>query len=598
MKKYIHYCWFGNNPLPKLAKKCIKSWQKYLPDYEIIRWDETNFDVNMTDFSKKAYKAKKWAFVADVARLYALKKYGGIYFDTDMLITSNIDFLLEDEVFVGWESKDFVACGVLGVKSPNNELIEYLWEKYERLTFDESSLHAFSIPKVLTGVLRRKYGLENDYLRNQRLKDGVHVYSRDYFYPLSYDHRDNLFTENTCMIHYYDASWISKPEKRLIKVYRILGREKGDKMIAELRQIKSMLKKIAKVILFPVVNIRNRRRHSKYLISLEDKTKERLAKVGKGGAVVICHPHWLGIKYATQEISENIVYMEELYQREHIKKLAQIIVQAEPRIIIFSGLAQGWDLLIREIREIEHSIKIKILWHGSNSMHIESYDWDSFKRMFSLYDDKLVDSLGFVKKSMAEFYKAKGYNAEFVTNNVHLNSKKLPKKNWRKGDKVKIGLYASGDRWVKNFYNQIAATSLIEEAEVECIPISMKVYEFADILDLKVTGERDVLPRKELFKRMAKNDINIYVTFVECAPLLPLESFELGVPCITGNNHHYWENHELRDYVVVDEVDNVIKIYEKIIYCLENREKVLNLYFDWKEKYDRETLVRNDKFLK
>jgi hypothetical protein len=97
---------------------------------------------------------------------------------------------------------------------------------------------------------------------------------------------------------------------------------------------------------------------------------------------------------------------------------------------------------------------------------------------------------------------------------------------------------------------------------------------------------------------MAKNDINIYVTFVECAPLLPLESFELGVPCITGNNHHYWENHELRDYVVVDEVDNVIKIYEKIIYCLENREKVLNLYFDWKEKYDRETLVRNDKFLK
>ena len=91
MEKIIHYCWFGGKPLPKLAKKCIKSWKKFLPDFEIREWNETNFDINITKFSKQAYDAKKWAFVSDVARIYALKNYGGIYFDTDMIVTKNID---------------------------------------------------------------------------------------------------------------------------------------------------------------------------------------------------------------------------------------------------------------------------------------------------------------------------------------------------------------------------------------------------------------------------------------------------------------------------------------------------------------------------
>lgn len=100
MEKYIHYCWFGNNKLPKLAKKCIKSWKKYLPEYKIIEWNENNFDVNITRFSKQAYEAKNWAFVSDVARIYALKEMGGIYFDTDMMITSHVsDDILEKDFF-------------------------------------------------------------------------------------------------------------------------------------------------------------------------------------------------------------------------------------------------------------------------------------------------------------------------------------------------------------------------------------------------------------------------------------------------------------------------------------------------------------------
>ena len=112
MNKYIHYCWFGDKPLPKLAKKCINSWKKYLPDYEIIKWNEENVNIDECPFIKEAYRNKKWAFVADYARTKALKEMGGIYFDTDMEIKKDISDLLNNNTFLGLESTGFVAVGV------------------------------------------------------------------------------------------------------------------------------------------------------------------------------------------------------------------------------------------------------------------------------------------------------------------------------------------------------------------------------------------------------------------------------------------------------------------------------------------------------
>ena len=97
--KIIHYCWFGKNPLSDLAKKCIDSWKKYCPDYEIIEWNEENFDINSNVYVKEAYDSKKWAFVTDYVRLYALDKCGGIYMDTDVELLKGIDVFLENEAF-------------------------------------------------------------------------------------------------------------------------------------------------------------------------------------------------------------------------------------------------------------------------------------------------------------------------------------------------------------------------------------------------------------------------------------------------------------------------------------------------------------------
>ena len=119
--KVIHYCWFGRNEKPNLFYKCFESWKKYCPDYEIIEWNEDNFDINMIPYVKEAYEAKKWAFVADYARLWIVYHYGGIYLDTDVELLRPLDNLLASEAFFGSEDEKSIATGLgFGARKGNN----------------------------------------------------------------------------------------------------------------------------------------------------------------------------------------------------------------------------------------------------------------------------------------------------------------------------------------------------------------------------------------------------------------------------------------------------------------------------------------------
>lgn len=210
-KKYIHYCWFGDKKIPRKFKKYMKTWKKYLPDYEIKEWNEKNFDINMMPYTKKAYENKKWAFVSDVARVYALKEYGGIYFDTDMEIIKPIDFLLDNDFWIGKEDAKYVACGAIGVKNKNNKIMNKIFNTYKKMEFDPNDMFKTTSPKIFTKCLE-DIGLE-DKNENQILNNSVHIYSREYFYPESYDGLTQVFTDNTCMIHHYSGSWTSIDEK-------------------------------------------------------------------------------------------------------------------------------------------------------------------------------------------------------------------------------------------------------------------------------------------------------------------------------------------------------------------------------------------------
>lgn len=211
MQKIIHYCWFGGKPLPKKTKKYIDSWKKFLPDYEIKEWNEKSFNVNITNFSKEAYRQKKWAFVSDVARFYALKEHGGIYFDTDVEIINNIDFLLNNKLWIGKEDNKYVCTAIIGVKEAKNKHIENIFNIYKKTKFNLDNIYSITSPQILTSYLKT-IGLK-EVNENQILENEVHVYKKEYFYPKTYMRNNETFTEKTCIIHHFDASWTSTEEK-------------------------------------------------------------------------------------------------------------------------------------------------------------------------------------------------------------------------------------------------------------------------------------------------------------------------------------------------------------------------------------------------
>ena len=231
--KIIHYCWFGPNPLPLM----VESWRAKLPGYELRAWTEETFDIDRLDYTREAYEAGKYAFVSDVARLYALEREGGIYLDTDMEVIRSIDDLLNDTAFVGLgeEVGLHVLAGIIAAE-PHHPFIQELLTHYESRPFrlPDGTLDLTPNPQLLTSTLQAKgLRLQN---RLQRVGD-VTVYPADYFYTMDFvSHRVTL-TPRSRTIHHYAATWQSDDPyarhlgtifriKRVL--YRLIGQERSE----------------------------------------------------------------------------------------------------------------------------------------------------------------------------------------------------------------------------------------------------------------------------------------------------------------------------------------------------------------------------------
>lgn len=238
--KVIHYCWFGRNPLPKLAQKCIESWKKYCPDYEIKEWNEDNFDVNCCDYVREAYEARKWAFVSDYARLYALVKYGGIYMDTDVELIKPLDSFLSYEAFSGFESSGQILTGIMAAEQNQNLFLELLHE-YDGIHFkkDDESLDLTTNVQRITNTCL-KYGLVlND--KKQTVK-GFTFFPMEYFCPKDAVTRELDLTKNSVAIHHFDGSWMES-DRKLVKTVTDLF---GYRITKVLIRIKHFLKGLVK----------------------------------------------------------------------------------------------------------------------------------------------------------------------------------------------------------------------------------------------------------------------------------------------------------------------------------------------------------------
>lgn len=206
--KKIHYCWFGGNPLPKSAIKCINSWKKFCPDYEIVEWNELNFNVNCNTYCTEMVKQKKWAFLTDYARLKIVYEQGGIYLDTDVQVLRPLDELLEKGPYMGFENTGRVATGLGFAAEVGNSLIRENMEYYEKLA-DFTELK--SCPFITTEVLQR-HGLTEDVDKIQ-VVGGMTVYPEEYLCPKNERTGLTTITKNTYSIHQFDASWFEESWK-------------------------------------------------------------------------------------------------------------------------------------------------------------------------------------------------------------------------------------------------------------------------------------------------------------------------------------------------------------------------------------------------
>lgn len=218
--KIIHYCWFGRNPLPDFAIKCINSWKKFFPDYEIKEWNEDNFDVNLTPYTTEAYSVKKYAFVSDYARFWILYHYGGIYFDTDVEVIKSMDDIVCRGGFMGIEvdgekgSYPQVAPGLgLGIEA-SHPIYKAILDYYHDLHYLDDN----GTPVNVTVVKHNTRVLQNHGLKptnELQLVDGIWIYPKEFFNPLD-DLTGRLkITKNTRSIHWYTRTWSDYPSWRI-----------------------------------------------------------------------------------------------------------------------------------------------------------------------------------------------------------------------------------------------------------------------------------------------------------------------------------------------------------------------------------------------
>lgn len=248
--KIIHYCWFGGKPLPKEAKRCIASWRKYLPDYEIKEWNESNFDVNVIPYTAEAYQAKKYAFVSDYARLYVLHKQGGLYFDTDVEVIRNMDPIIAAGPFMGCEEaydaeaepadmgiNPGLGIGLDGPDTENSEarkFYEELLEGYQSRHFSQED------PEKLITIVEytTKHLCEHGLKHTEAVQTvaGIQIYPKEYFCPIDYFSRKCNCTVHSVCIHHFSESWLPWHRKLKDRLYKqlilLFGKETVLRVIA------------------------------------------------------------------------------------------------------------------------------------------------------------------------------------------------------------------------------------------------------------------------------------------------------------------------------------------------------------------------------
>lgn len=243
IEKKIHYCWFGKNKKSELIKRCISSWKRMCPDYEIIEWNEDNYDITKNEYMYEAYKAKKWAFVSDYARLDIVFNNGGIYLDTDVELLQPLDDIIDkvDAFFCFENMRINTGLGFGAVRE--NTIVKELLDSYSKIHFikEDGSYDMTACPKRNETIFYKVIGDNN--ISEKIVINKVAFYPKEYFCPYDYETKILNKTSKTIAIHWYGESWLSSSKKILNKIKIIIKRIIG---INRFNNLKNKFKKRSK----------------------------------------------------------------------------------------------------------------------------------------------------------------------------------------------------------------------------------------------------------------------------------------------------------------------------------------------------------------
>lgn len=222
--KIIHYCWFGGNGKPRYIEQYLSGWREKLPGYQIIEWNEERFPISTGPvFVQEAYAEKKYAFVSDYVRLYALYNMGGIYFDTDIEVKQSFDHLLQNSFFIGYENETSLASCVIGSEK-GSEIVNYFLSYYEHRRFvnPDKTLNTHTNTGIMTEMLRQQGVQITGKTETVQTQFGtIQLYDREYFSPYDYRNARTYASEKTCAVHHFEQSWLPKKlvYRRKIKLF-------------------------------------------------------------------------------------------------------------------------------------------------------------------------------------------------------------------------------------------------------------------------------------------------------------------------------------------------------------------------------------------
>lgn len=536
-------------------------------------------------------------------------KFKFLYDNEGLLLDGNFEFLNSIEAFynnsffISYKDNTNICTNIIWVKNKKNVYVKKILELIETNKFDNIT-DVFS--EILCKDLKRNYNCLQNY------NDEIYIYPYDYFFPIDYEYVGKSFTENLKSVFYEKGRKISKKAKLKIKLAKKYGCESFNYFFSMLRALKNNLgykkyimtqniKKKFSIKEDPGIENSFNKLNEYIKINEEAISKNKKIPVDY---IIIHNPRWLGVTSATKELFTNLLPLEEVFLEKNVNKIVDMIIKTGVSQIIFSAFDYGWDRIAIKLKSQKPDIKIKSFWHGSHSQVIEKINWETNVMIINLHKQGIIDVMGTCKESLVNFYKSQGYTTAFLNNTVVLDNdtkkriEEEKQKNKEKNNVLKLGLYSAGTDWRKNTYNQVMAASLFDNATLEVVPLRYEIEELAYKNNLKLIGNNSHLKREDLLVKMSQNDITLYVTFSECAPMLPIESLEVGTICITGNNHHYFDGTKLYDYLVVEREDDVMAIYNKIKYALDNKEEIFTLYKEWKKENDNRTKKSVEEFLK